>query len=59
VKDISLNSGSKGTANISVITQTYQKPVPEPSAVGGLLAFGSVGVGFMLKRGKKNKDVVL
>jgi len=59
-KDISLNSGSKGTANISVITQTYpQDPIPEPSAVGGLLAFGSVGVGLMLKRGKKNKDVVL
>jgi len=59
VKDIQLLGTNGQTAHFTTMTQTFSDPVPEPSAVGGLLAFGSVGVGFMLKRGKKNKDVVL
>lgn len=52
-KDIILVGGD-GTASISMISQTYQ--IPEPGTISGLLAFGSLGVGLMLKRHKQSQS---
>lgn len=55
-KDIGLVAFEGAQANISIIEQTFKhKSVPEPGAVTGLLAIGSLSVGAMLKRhlGKK------
>lgn len=49
-KDIFLTDG----ARISMITQTYQ--VPEPGTIAGLVALGSLGIGSILKRQRKENS---
>jgi len=61
-KDVYLNGGnSGGAAYISIVDQTLTPDptaVPEPSSVLGTLAFGALGLGYMLKRQlKQNKPV--
>ena len=42
----------------SIVDQTFSqtKDVPEPAAVGGLLAIGSIGIGAILKRNRQEKN---
>ncbi|MFP5271752.1 PEP-CTERM sorting domain-containing protein [Coleofasciculus sp.] len=49
-KDIFLTDG----ARISMITQTYQ--VPEPGTIAGLVALGSLGIGSILKRQRRENS---
>lgn len=49
-KDIFLTDG----ARISMITQTYQ--VPEPGTIAGLVVLGSLGIGSLLKRQRKENS---
>ncbi len=59
-KDIGLSAFvTPSQANISFVDQTFsQTPtsVPEPSAMGGLLVFGSLGIGAMLKRQRQQSN---
>jgi len=60
-KDIGLAAFiTPAQANISFVDQTFsQTSVPEPSAMGGLLVFGSLGIGAMLKRRQQSNKLAL
>ena len=56
-KDIFYKGGRNGSATISIIHQRFSQSVPEPGAVVGLLAIGSLGISQILKRHKQeNKN---
>lgn len=60
-KDIGLAAFiTPAQANISFVDQTFtHQSVPEPSAMGGLLVFGSLGIGAMLKRRQQSNKLAL
>ncbi len=50
--------GRGETVQISKDKQITSTPVPEPGAIGGLLAIGTFGIGVMLKRHRQEKNKI-
>lgn len=57
VPDI-VTSGAEGRFGPNFQFDAQVQPVPEPTATPGLLAFGIMGAGFMLKRKQQQKAMV-